>query len=246
MPPPQTKLNPTRSNLEIEAKSILVPPAEISDENLVEQVKQGDIKAYGGIMRRYNQRMYRVARSVVKNDADALDIVQEAHIKAFRKMENYRGESPLSIWLAAITRNEALMHLRKYKREIPMPDDEIGVVNIAHWQDKPSATSPSPESCLENKELRGLINHVVDQLPVDFRSVFVLREIEQMSIKETAEILDIKPQTVKTRLFRAKGLLRTQIQATLEQAGLRAYEVGGDHCDAIVQNVLSRLILVQL
>lgn len=225
----------------INVADIAPPAAEVSDASLIENVRQGNTNAYGSIMRRYNQRMYRVARSIVKNDADALDIVQEAHIKAYTKINDYRGDSQFSTWLAAITRNEALMHLRKSKREVPMPETKTDVLDISKSLEKPFSSPPSPESCLENKELKALINDNVDLLPTNFRSVFVLRAIEQLSVKETAEILDIKPETVKTRLFRAKRLLRSQIQATLEQAGMHVYEVGGMHCDAVVSNVLLRI-----
>ena len=228
-------------DLKINSADIALPATEISDESLIEKVRAGNTNTYGSIMRRYNQRMYRIARSIVKNDADALDIVQEAHIKAYTKINDYRGESQFSTWLAAITRNEALMHLRKFKREQPMPKNESDMLDNTKGLETPFSPPPSPEACLENKELRALINENVDLLPADFRSVFVLRTIEQLSVKETAEILDIKPETVKTRLFRAKRLLRTQIQSTLEQAGMRVYEVGGAHCDAIVQNILARI-----
>lgn len=225
----------------INISEIKNPAADISDQSLIDKVCQGDTNAYGSIMRRYNQRMFRIARSIIKNDADALDVVQEAHIKAYTNIKAFRGESQFSTWLSAITRNEALTHLRKIKQELLMTENESNVINIASGTDIPINTHPSAESCLESKELKHLINQKVDLLPADFRAVFILRAIEQLSVKETAEILDIKPETVKTRMFRAKRLLREQIQTSLAKAGMQVYEVGGVHCDMLVKKVLQRI-----
>jgi len=236
MPPVQAAIHS-----EIDVHGIHVPPASVSDESLIGQVKQGDVNAYGCIMRRYNQRLYRVARCIVKNDADALDVVQEAHIKAYTKINEFRGESRFASWLAAITRNEALMYLRKTSKELAMPKNETDIIDISLTLDTSSNSPRGPESLFERKELRALINEHVDRLPVDFRAVFVLRAVEQFSIQETADLLNIKPETVKTRLFRAKRMLRDQIQSALDQAGLHVYEVGGAHCDKIIENVMLRI-----
>ena len=237
-------LNQSLSQQNLEITDITVPGEHISDDNLIQRVIKGDINAYGSIMRRYNQKLFRVARSIVKNDADALDIVQEAHIKAFTKIKAFRGDSTFSAWLAGITRNEALMHLRKYKREVTMQENEIDIVDISDRENstqKRSHASHNPESCLENKELKVLLNNSIDLLPDNFRTVFVLRAVEQFSLRETAEILDINPQTVKSRLFRARQLLRAQIQSSLETSSDQIYQVGGVHCDNIVRNVMYRL-----
>lgn len=225
----------------IDVNSIDVPPEDVSDESLVEQVKQGDVNAYGRIMRRYNQRLYRVARCIVKNDADALDVVQEAHIKAYTKINEFRGESRFASWLAVITRNEALMYLRKTSKEVTMSGNDADIIDFSRALDMSCNSSLGPESLFEKKQLRALINEHVDQLPADFRVVFVLRAVEQFSIQETADLLDVKPETVKTRLFRAKRMLRDQIQSTLDQAGLHVYEVGGIHCDKIIETVMLRI-----
>jgi len=229
------------NDIAIDVHSIHVPPVNVSDESLIEQVRRGDINAYGRIMRRYNQRLYRVARCIVKNDADALDVVQEAHIKAYTKINEFRGESRFASWLAVITRNEALMYLRKTSKEITMPENEADIIDISRSLDRHHNSSHNPESLFEKKQLRALINEHVDRLPADFRSVFVLRAVEQFSIQETADLLDVKPETVKTRLFRAKRMLRDQIQSSLDRAGLQVYEVGGVHCDRIIKNVMSEI-----
>ncbi len=234
----QTQLT---SRPEIDIQSIRVPPVDVSDKHLIQQVLLGDSNAYGQIMRRYNQRLYRVARCIVKNDADALDVVQEAHIKAYTQINTYRGKSQFSSWLAVITRNEALMYLRKNRKEVTMPENEAEIIDISRGMDSAGKSNHGPESIFANKEIRALINENVDHLPADFRAVFVLRAVEQFSVQETADLLDIKPETVKTRLFRAKRLLRTQIQSSLEKMGLQVYEVGGIHCDEIIQNVMLRI-----
>ncbi len=222
---------------------VMIPAESVSDEEIIVHIAQGNAQAYGGIMRRYNQRMFRIARSIVNNDATAMDVVQESHFQAFSKIREYKGPSTFTAWLFTITRNEALMYLRKHKREVTMSNDEINNVrsessaDIIHMY--PENRSEQPESLLENKQLQRLINGHVDELPEDFRIVFVLRAIEQMSVKETAEILDIKEETVKTRFFRAKRLIRNEIQLDLDKIGLKVYEFGGCHCDAIVANVMS-------
>lgn len=220
------------------ANDIVVPPVNLSDEDIIERIKSGDVNAYGSIMRRYNQRLFRIARSIVTDDSIAMDIVQEAHIKAYTRLEDFLGKSTFLTWLASITRNEALMHLRKHKREVSMPDDEMEFFDHSERKESPIKPDSLPDTSLENKQLQKLINQNIDKLPEDFRTVFVLRAIEHFSVKETAEILDIKEETVKTRYFRAKRLLRGQIQTYLDAAGMKVYEFGGHHCDIIVNNVL--------
>lgn len=222
-------------------KNIPVPSSSLSDEKIIQRIKEGDVDAYGSIMRRYNQRVYRIARSIVTDDAAAMDIVQEAHIKAFTKLKSFRGDTGFFAWLAAITRNEALMYIRKYKREVSMQDDEIEF--FEHLDSEYNATDSDelPDTLIENKQVQILINQNIDKLPESFRIVFVLRAVEQCSVKETAQILDIKEETVKTRFFRAKRLLRGHIQGYIDGLGMKIYEFGGHHCDIIVHNVMEEV-----
>ncbi len=221
-------------------RSITVPDAQVPDLDLVKKVIDGEVNAYGTIMRRYNQRMFRIARSIVTNDAEAMDVVQEAHIKAYTKIANFRGPKGFFSWLAVITRNEGLMRIRKTRREVLFVDfnaeaDEIA--NIFHKDD-----NEAPDSLLENKQLKEFINQNLDNLKEDYRIVFVLRSIEKLTIRETAEILDIKEETVKSRHFRARQLLRSQMEKLFAEANLNAYEFGGEHCDIIIITVLSRIL----
>ena len=221
---------------------IEVPPKSISDEEIVIHIHQGNPEAYGSIMRRYNQRMFRIARSIVTNDAAAMDVVQESHIKAFTKLSDFKRPSTFLAWLYAITRNEALMYLRKYKKEVTMSNDEIHSIQVEDNGEikslYPVNIVEKPDAYLESKQLQGLINQHVDSLPEDFRIVFVLRAIEQLSVKETAEILEVKEETVKTRYFRSKRLIREKIQTQLDDIGMKVYEFGGEHCNIIIAKVL--------
>lgn len=223
----------------INSNDIAIPPKHVTDEFIIQRIQSGDINAYGSIMRRYNQRIFRIARSIVTNDAAAMDVVQEAHIKAYTKLGDFQGSSSFIAWLASITRNEALMYLRKHKREVSMSDDDVEFFEQSNQKSPSPEPDALPDTCLESEQLQKIINQNIDILPKDFRVVFVLRALEHFSVKETAEILDIKEETVKTRYFRAKRLLRGQIQTYLDAAGMKVYEFGGEHCDVIVHNVLS-------
>lgn len=217
--------------------------SHLADSNIILRIQAGDINAYGDIIKRYNQRMFRIARSIVTNDATAMDIVQEAHIKAYTKLNEFRGPGQFFSWLASITRNEAFIYLRKHKREVSMTDDIIQLFENEENNQKIDSQQNNkqnlPDSSLENAQFQKIINQHIDKLPEDFRIVFVLRAIEQLNVKETAEILSIKEQTVKTRYFRAKRMLRNHIQNTLNIAGMRVYEFGNHHCDIVFSNVMA-------
>lgn len=210
-----------------------------SDYDVIKQVLAGDTDRYEVIMRRYNQRLYRIARSIVLDDGRARDVVQEAHIKAYQKIDKFSGTSGLPAWLSMIVRNEALMTLRKLKPENLLPVDvhqldQTKGVDMTTLDNNPA----SPESMLENKQLRIQLNNHIDALPEHFRAVFVMRGVEQLTTRETAHILDLNEITVKTRFFRAKLLLQKHIS---NQYRNNVYEIGGEHCDAIVTHVLKHM-----
>ncbi len=228
-------------------KSITVPDTQVADLDLVRRVIAGEVNAYGNIMRRYNQRLFRIARSIVTNDAEAMDVVQEAHIKAFTKIADFRGPAGFFSWLAVITRNEGLMRIRKTKREVLFVDfnaeaNESNEVIDIFKKDENEA----PDSLLENQQLKKIINQNLDNLKEDYRIVFVLRGIEKLTVKETAEILDIRQETVKSRYFRAKQLLRKQMEQFLDKANLNIYEFGGEHCDKIILFVLNEIVSMRV
>ncbi len=227
----------------VSIEQIVLSSRKASDIEIIARIKAGDDNAYGEIIRRYNQSMFRIARSIVTDDATAMDIVQEAHIKAYTKLNDFRGAVQFFPWLATITRNEAYMYLRKYKREVSMTNEVIQLFENAESNHKMELQSGSsrdiPDTTLENTQLQSLIVKHIDKLPEDFRIVFVLRALEQLSVKETAKILNIKEKTVKTRYFRAKRILRSQIQEYLDIAGMKIYEFGDYHCDVVFSNVMA-------
>ncbi|MCW8869745.1 MAG: RNA polymerase sigma factor [Proteobacteria bacterium] len=225
----------------IEVSSIPMPKSEVSDDDIIERIKKEGFMAYGEMVRRHNQRMFRVARSVIKDHAIAMDIVQESHIKAFKKLDSYQGPGVFAAWIASITRNEALMYLRKHAREQTMGEDEQIMMDNHQLGQSHLTRNKQPDDILQGLHMQTLLSQQLDHLSEKFRSVFVLRAIEQMSTKETAEILNLNEITVKTRYFRAKVTLRNQIKNQLASSDLSAYEFGNQHCDLVLFNVLTSL-----
>lgn len=210
----------------------------VTDASLIQQVKNGNLGAYEGIMRRHNQRLFRLARGIVGDDTEAMDVVQEAYITAFKQLKTLRDTKAFATWLARITKNEALMQLRKNQRSITMDDQQLeSVIELSAQSNGPR----QPDNELANQQIKKLIEDSIDKLPGPFRSVFMLRSIEQCSVRETAGILEIKEATVKTRFHRAKILLQQQLNQYIEKAGLSVHEFAGERCDAIVQNVMQRI-----
>lgn len=203
----------------------------LSDDVVVERIRAGNAAAYEIIMRRYNQRLYRVARSILRDADDAQDAVQEAYVRAYFKLGSYAPGGAFGAWLTRIAINEALMIKRKNGK---MEHDDLDV-------DRLVATDVGPAEQNANRELAGLIERAVDRLPGDFRTVFVLRAMQQLSVHETAICLDIPQATVKTRFHRARNLLQQMLNAQIDGAGLRAFEFDGERCDRIVQIVFGRL-----
>lgn len=235
-----TKLD---GNTGIDIKSIPVPAQETTDAEIIARIKSEGFRAYGELVKRYNQRLFRIARSIITNDATAMDIVQEAHIKAYTELASFKGTGSFAAWLAGITRNEALMHLRKHKREVMMTDEqhnklETGHIKNLHTQ---SHRQSQPDDLFQNRQMQTLINKNLDKLSEKFRSVFVLRAVEQFSTKETAQILKINELTVKTRFFRAKRFLKNEIQNYLDASDLKIYEFGNKKCDLVLFNVLTAI-----
>jgi RNA polymerase sigma-70 factor (ECF subfamily) len=213
-------------------------PLTRSDACLLADVLAGKLDAYEGIMRHHNQRLFRLARSIVRDDAEALDVVQESFITAYRRLGDLKEPAALGTWLARIARNAALMRLRGNRRYQFMEESDLDnvlemSVSMPH--------QPLPERDVANTELRRLLEHCIDELPDAFRAVFVLRAVEQCSIDDTAGILDIPQATVKTRFHRARRLMRQRILDYTDAAGIGVHEIAGPRCDAIVRNVMTAL-----
>jgi len=220
----------------------------LDDGALVERARLRDGAAVRLIMQRHNRRLYRAARSVLHDDAEAEDVVQEAYVRAFTHLDGFRGEAQLSTWLTRIALNEALARLRQRRITVDLKDidaiDDQGEARVVYL---PSARRDSdPEAAAAQAEVRRLLERAVDQLPEHFRVVFMLRDIEEMSVEETASHLGLRPETVKTRLHRARRLLRQSLDRTLSSAVNDVFPCAGARCSRITRTVLERLDLPDL
>jgi len=213
-----------------------------TDAELVRLALQNDEAAFRAIMQRHNRRLYRCARSIVRDDAEAEDIVQETYVDAFGKLASFRGESSLATWLTRMALNEALGRVRR--RRVTVELSVLDAVEPSKVRVVPFplvATHFDPERIAAQREMRRLIERAIDDLPELFRVVFVMRDVEGMSIEETAAYLDVRPATVKTRLHRARRLLRRALDAQLATALVDAFPFAGTHCARMTDAVLHRL-----
>lgn len=211
------------------------------DADLVRRARAGEPDAFRRIMQRHNQRLYRIARSVLRNGTEAEDAVQEAYVSAFTHLDSYRGESGLAAWLARITMNEALGRLRRQRLAgAYTPLEEIGS-NAEIIPFPLSAQADDPERMMAQRQLLSLVEKATDDLPESYRLVFVARVIEGMSIEETAELLDVKPETVKTRLHRARELVREQLNKQIGPILMDAFPFAGRRCERMTEAVMKRL-----
>ena len=215
----------------------------LDDGELVRRIAARDHKAFEVLMRRYNGRLFRIARAILKDDAEAEDALQDAYLDAYRHMGDFRGGSQLATWLTRIVANQALMRLRKQKRDrvvIPFAESHPMSPDDAPL-DVPDKKAESPSEAALRGELRRILERRIDALPISFRTVFVMREIEDMTVEETAEALGIPPATVRTRLFRARALLREALAREVDTVTGDVFGFAGARCDRIVANVLARL-----
>ena len=215
----------------------------LADErNLVERAKSGDQSAFRAIMEQNNQRLYRVARAVMKDDTEAEDVVQETYLRAFFNLSKFRGESSLTTWLTRIALNEALGRKRKQRAMVTLETVETAQQTSAQIIQFPAMnTETDPERSAAQNEIQRLLERAMDALPEPFRVVFVMRDVEEMSIEETAFHLGIRPQTVKTRLHRARRLLRQSLDGELASTLKEMFPFAGVRCARITEAVLSRL-----
>jgi RNA polymerase sigma-70 factor, ECF subfamily len=215
-----------------------------SDAELVRLVLQKDGAAARALMQRHNRRLYRVARGVVRDDSEAEDVLQEAYLRAFSALADFRGESSLSTWLTRIVLNQALQRLRQ-RTDVPVSDiDKDAERRGAEVIPFPASQSTiDPERAMAQQQLCQLVERAIDELPCEFRTVLIARVIEGMSVEETAVAFDLQPETVKTRLHRARRLLK---EALAEHIGPRfgdLFPFAGQRCDRITNAVLERLNL---
>jgi RNA polymerase sigma-70 factor (ECF subfamily) len=213
------------------------------DAALVALAATGDHRAFEVIMRRNNRALYRTARSVLKDDADAEEALQDAYIRAYQALPQFRSESSLSTWLTRIVLNKSLERLRKRKRQ-PVSASTDNIVDFEkHLQmaSLDNSSTQSPERAAMRAQMRTLLERRIDELPAPFRTVFVLRALEDLSVEECAECLGLPAATVRTRFFRARRLLRRSLAADLHVAVDEAFAFDGARCDRIVETVLARI-----
>lgn len=204
----------------------------------VESIGTGDRAAFEQLMRQYNRRLYRLARATLRDDAEAEDALQDAYLAAYRSIHQFRGDSALSTWLSRLVLNECFGRLRRGARRqkvIPMvsPTQEMDAVA--------EPDTDAPDRLLARAQIRTLLERKLDDLPEAFRLVFVLRSVEELSVEETAHTLGIPEATVRSRYFRAKGLLREALAQEIDLAERDVFEFGGQHCDRVVARVLAKL-----
>jgi RNA polymerase sigma-70 factor (ECF subfamily) len=214
------------------------------DPQLAPLVAAGDEAAFRVLMRRHNQKLYRTARAILRDDAEAEEALQEGWLHAYRAMPTFRGDSQLSTWLVRIVANEALQRRRKARRTaevIPMSvdDESAGAPAMAEARDESDAAAPDVQAL--RGEMRRIMEARIDHLPDAFREVFVLRAVEEMTVEETAAALGIPEATVRTRFFRARSLLRESLAREVDAAMEGSYEFMGERCERMANRVIARL-----
>src|SRR4051794_11480364 len=212
---------------------------ELDDAALVERARQRDGAALWLIIKRHNQRLYRVARAVLDDETEAQDVLQETYIHAFMHLSEFRAQARLSTWLTRIALNEALGRRRQRRPTVDVKAIKAMPIPL-------SAYKADPEEATARAEIRRLLERAIVDLPEHFRIVFVLRDVEEMSIDETARLLGLRPQTVKTRLHRARRLLRETLRDRLATVFTDVFPFGGAPCDHLTLSVLDRLGISRL
>jgi len=220
------------------APRIAVPS---DDAELVRRALARDDAAFRIIMERHNRRLYRIARGILRNDTEAEDVVQEAYVNAFAHLDGFRGDSSLATWLSRITMNEALGQLRRKRLAVDLDTFEAQRTEAQIIQFPQTVTSDDPERTMAQREILQLVERATDNLPEIFRIVFITRVIEGMSVEETADLLGLQPKTVKTRLHRARRLVREQLDKQIGPVLMDAFPFAGRRCERMTNAVMQRL-----
>ena len=212
----------------------------IAERELIELARGGSAEAFGEIMRRNNRRLFRAARGIAGTDWEAEEVVQDAYVKAFWALGTFRQQAALGTWLMRIVINEAQGRLRVRRETVPLNElDDDTMADIIQFPGAASSSDPERQAAVG--EIRIRLEGAIDRLPPRFREVFILRQVEGLSIEETAQALSIAPETVKTRLHRAQTRLRQALQHELAPALSDTFPFEGDRCRQLTQVVLQRL-----
>jgi RNA polymerase sigma-70 factor (ECF subfamily) len=205
---------------------------DIDDQQIINDILNGDKGKYALLTRKYNQRLYRISKGYLKDESEIEDVMQDSYVKAFQSLSKFENKSQFSTWLTRILINECLQRLRKDKKEYAMDvNDDYETMKIMDHD--------NPEKRSLNKELKALLERAISNLPDKYRLIFLMREIEKMSIEETCSALDISEANVKVRLSRAKEMLRNTLMDTYPAGNL--YEFNLVRCERIAANVLTRI-----
>jgi RNA polymerase sigma-70 factor (ECF subfamily) len=216
--------------------------AELHDDDLVARARAREPAAFEALIQRYNRRLYRVARGVVGSDVEAEDVLQDAYVRAFSHLDQFRGEALFSTWLTRIVLNEALGRVRRRRNLVALSTldhAKLGQAQLLMFPTSPALSDPEADAA--RSQLRRLIEPAIDALPEAFRAVFVMRDVEDMSVEETAAYLGVRPETVKTRLHRARRLLRAALDAQLGTTLKDAFPFEGARCVRVAALVIERL-----
>ena len=215
-----------------------VLPMELQDEAVVQRVLAGETALYEVLMRRYNQRLYRIARVILRNDAEAEDVMQDAYVRAYQHLSQFAGKSSFATWLTRIAIHEALARKRRRGRmeeldALPMNGESMPILK---------SPEPTPEDGTARSQMRELLEHAIERLPETYRSVVVMREVEEMSVSETASSLGLTEGVVKTRLHRAHAMLRKEIYSRAKGKATDLYQFHAVRCDRVVKAVFARIL----
>jgi RNA polymerase sigma-70 factor (ECF subfamily) len=201
--------------------------SRLSDDEVVNRVLDGETGLFELIVRRYNQLLFRTTRAILRDDDAAEDAMQEAYLRAFAKLDQFAGEAKFSTWLTKIAVYEALGRLRRAKLE-----EEL---------DETMDAEDNPERAAYGRELQSAIEQAVDSLPPMYRTIFVMREMNELSVAETADCLGISQENVKTRLHRARTLLQKRLERAIGSASVHAFSYMGPRCDRMTAAVMQRI-----
>lgn len=204
----------------------------LSDEAIVRHVLAGETSLFEVLMRRHNRKVFRAARSLVRSDDAAEDVMQAAYLAAFAKLSSFEGKAAVSTWLVRIAIHEALARLRRDRRWVDPPSEEEPM------DDRPEG---APERRASDGELRGMLEEAIDALPPPYRTIFVLRSVEELEVAEIAEALEVAPETVRTRHHRARLLLQEALLARVASSSRDAFDFHLSRCDRVVAGVLTKL-----
>ena len=218
--------------------------AGFGETELVARARARDEAAIRSIMQANNRRLFRIARGILRNDGEAEDVVQETYVRAFTHLDGFRGGSSLSTWLARIAMNEALGRLRLRRPSVDVNSLAPGVLEAQIIPFPHAASSEDPEKSMAQREIQQVVEHAIDELPDAFRIVLITRVIEGMNLEETAELLGLKPETVKTRLHRARAMLRDNVERKIGPVVMEAFPFAGKRCARLTDAVLKRLELL--